>query len=310
MLGELAITPDVYRESSFVDAAAAAVAWERLRDPMLQECLLRDLYGGEMCRSLLDRDLGLSPKGKELLRKSARRRRKVPRCGEALPLSDSEWCAEAIASAETLPLDCIVTVPSTKAQYGSEELVSDAARLNAHPWWTNRGPSVRLDRKTDEYLRVLDRVLVASNSLMFIDPHLDPTKRHYSEFWRLLAHCHRSEAPVRVELHRGSTEGSGKKTEIPSLAEFQRRFTDELLPRLRGTNIKLKIVVWPEFHDRYLISDLIGISLPNGFDVSNRPDDTTTWNRLSRIDRDDIQREFEADRCPSGVNHGVIELIR
>ncbi len=42
-----------------------------------------------------------------------------------------------------------------------------------------------------------------------------------------------------------------------------------------------------------MISDLIGVSLSNGFDVSRKPDDITTWTRLSRTDRDDLQREFD-----------------
>lgn len=43
---------------------------------------------------------------------------------------------------------------------------------------------------------------------------------------------------------------------------------------------------------RYLVSNLIGISLPNGFDTTASPR-PTTWSRLGRPDRDDIQREFD-----------------
>lgn len=309
MLGELAITPDVYRESSFANAAAAAVAWERLHDPLMHECLLRDLYEGEMCRSLLGPGVGLSPMGKELLRKSAGRRRRVARVAESMPQNDSEWCAEAVASAATLPLDCIVTTPSTKAHYVAEDLVADAGMINEHPWWENRGASIRLERRTEEYLHILGRVLQASNSLMFIDPHLDPGRPDYSEVWKLLECCHRPEVPVRVEIHRGCSVGSGRNTRIISVAEWAEQFRNELLPKLEGISLKLKLVIWPEFHDRYLISDLMGILLPNGFDVSSRPNDRTTWTRLSRRDRDDVQREFDADYCPSGTNHGVVDLL-
>ena len=309
MLGELAITPDVYRESSFADSAAAAVAWDRLRHPLMHECLLRNLYEGEMCRSLLRPGVELSPMGKELLKKSAGRRRRVPKIAESMPQNDTEWCAEAVASAGMLPLDCIVTTPSTKAHYVADELVADAGTIDKHPWWENRGPSIRLERKTDDYLRVLGRVLQASNSLMIIDPHLDPSRQRYSEVWKLLERCHRPEVPVRVEIHRGCSVGSGKDTRIVSVSEWTENFNDELLPDLKNINLKLKLVIWPELHDRYLISDLMGILLPNGFDVSRRPKDKTTWTRLSRRDRDDVQREFDADYCPSGTNHGVVDLL-
>ena len=49
------------------------------------------------------------------------------------------------------------------------------------------------------------------------------------------------------------------------------------------------------FGDRYLISNLIGINLPHGFGISDPhdPHPITTWTRLGRKDRDDIQREFD-----------------
>jgi hypothetical protein len=48
-----------------------------------------------------------------------------------------------------------------------------------------------------------------------------------------------------------------------------------------------------KFHDRYLITNLVGILIPNGFDVTNNPRDVTTWSRIGRKERDDIQREFD-----------------
>ena len=42
-----------------------------------------------------------------------------------------------------------------------------------------------------------------------------------------------------------------------------------------------------------MISNLVGISLPNGLDVSGASGDSTTWSRLGRDTRDELQREFD-----------------
>jgi hypothetical protein len=58
-------------------------------------------------------------------------------------------------------------------------------KLTGTTWWQGRSPSVTIDRKTADYLRVLQRVLMQANSLMFIDPNLDPSGHNYREFWQL-----------------------------------------------------------------------------------------------------------------------------
>ena len=51
---------------------------------------------------------------------------------------------------------------------------------------------------------------------------------------------------------------------------FERRFRDGLSGRLRAAGLQAEVFVWDDFHDRYLISNLVGISLPNGFDTDGK----------------------------------------
>ena len=62
---------------------------------------------------------------------------------------------------------------------------------------------------------------------------------------------------------------------------------------LRAAGLQAEVFVWDDFHDRYLISNLVGISLPNGFDTDRNPNSVTSWARLSRTDSDDVLREFD-----------------
>jgi len=67
-----------------------------------------------------------------------------------------------------------------------------------------------------------------------------------------------------------------------------------LVQKLTSPEVKLQldVFVWDRFHNRFLITDLLGISVPNGFDVFESADDVTRWTRLSREDRDGVFREF------------------
>jgi hypothetical protein len=64
---------------------------------------------------------------------------------------------------------------------------------------------------------------------------------------------------------------------------------------IKKAGLTVEVFIWDKFHDRYLISNLIGINLPHGFGISDpgTPHPITTWTRLGRKDRDDVQREFD-----------------
>ena len=74
---------------------------------------------------------------------------------------------------------------------------------------------------------------------------------------------------------------------------FERRFRDALSRPLSVAGLHAAVFIWRRFHDRFLISNVVGISLPNGFDVSRAPGDFTTWTRLGRNTRDELQRDFD-----------------
>jgi len=70
---------------------------------------------------------------------------------------------------------------------------------------------------------------------------------------------------------------------------------------LSGAGLEVEVFIWDDFHDRYIITDLIGIGLQNGLDTTADANAVTTWNRLGRPERDDIQREFD----PASIRHSL-----
>ncbi len=299
LLADYAITPDVFDVASYSTVGECEARLDSIRQVMLTEGLVRDLRGGKL-HGVFDPDVRQwHRRGLELVKKLATQGRLIP-YPPALsdpPLDDRGWCAEALASHARRPLTGgVIVTESVKDRYQNEQMVARIDRLSSAPWWAARSPSVRLTRTLAEYETHLDPILRCSNSLMFIDAHLDPAKWGYGDFAKLLRRAGgRRPAPL-IEIHRVCYEGSGRQRLFPAREDpeyFKRRFHDELGEPLRDAGLNVRVFIWDDFHDRYLVSNLGGISLPNGFDTSSDPGAVTTWTRLGRETRDDIQREFD-----------------
>ena len=306
LLADYAVTPDVFDVTSYSTEGECEARLAIIHETMLTEGLVRDLRDGAWSGLFRSGPRSWHRRGRELLKKMAAQGRLL-RVEPALPdepADDRAWCAEALATDDRRPLrGGVITTRSVKEAEAHvwDRRVARIDRLSSAPWWTSRSPSVRLARTSADYEKHLDPVLRFSNSLMFIDPHLDPTQRRYRSFGTLLRRAgNRTPAP-RIEIHRVCYEGSGPARRFPTRrdpAYFRRAFRDAFAGPLSAAGLHGEVFIWRDFHDRYLISNVVGILLPNGFDVSRAPGDVTTWTRLGRHDRDAIQREFDPSVRP------------
>ncbi len=176
-------------------------------------------------------------------------------------------------------------------------------RLTNATWWHGRSNTVRTARNIAEYLAALSPVLLNSNSLMFIDPHLDPSQHRYNDFSQLLTQASQQAVKPVIEIHRVCYVGSGANRSIVSNDDWVNTFEHHLNPLVQRHNLTAEIFIWSDFHDRFLISDIVGIGMTNGFDVSGDAAANTTWSRLGRDVRDDVQREFDPNSHRRTLRH-------
>lgn len=295
LLADYAITPDVFDTTSYSSEEVCGLHLSRIRRVMMEQGLVRDLRAGEW-RALFTGDgRPWHRRAKEIMKKLATQGRLIeyPANLPDSPNNDREWCAEALAShqQESIAGGVIVT-PPVKDAYPDERLVERIDRLPRAPWWeAQRSPSVRLDRKLAVYQQHLHPILKCANSLQFIDPHLDPTRYRYREFANLLVSAGGRRSAPQIEIHRVCYVGGNRR--ILDYGRLEREFRNALAEPLQAAGLSVEVFVWDDFHDRYLLSNLMGISLPNGFDTTGKRDDLTTWTRLGRDDRDNVQREFD-----------------
>jgi hypothetical protein len=184
-----------------------------------------------------------------------------------------------------------IAAHATKQQFAQGEVAS-IEKLTGTTWWQHRSPSVTVERKTDSYLKVLKRALMQANSLMFIDPNLDPSSRNYREFHLILVPLAQRGIKPRIEIHRSFCKGDGPARTFPTQSDWKAGFA-ALGNTLQSQGLTTEIFFWDDFHERYLITDIIGVSVPAGFDITSKQDDWSTWGRLGREDKDTIQRLFD-----------------
>jgi len=312
LLRDYAITPDVFDETSYPHPAACDAELRSLKEVLMSEGLVRDLRSGEWRQVFTNNGRPWHRRGKELLKKLVQQNRLIafPPMLSAMPSDDRGWCEEAVSSHYRTPFrGGVIVTQSVRAAFPTQPVVECIDRLTNASWWASRSPSVTIARRLDEYQRHLNPVLHCANSLMFIDPHLDPERPGYREFAQLVAVAgNRAPAPA-IEIHRVCYEGSGQSRTLPMRDNpeyFDRRFRDNLEATIRASGLHVDVFIWDDFHDRYLITNLIGISLPNGFDTTTDPHSVTRWTRLGRNDRDDIQREFD----PASSRHALRRRFR
>jgi len=303
LLCEYALTPDVLDAASYSSDEVAGIRLQQLKEVLLAEGLVRNLRNGNWSRLFRDSGRAWHKRGKEFLRKleqQARLRLVGPVLGDE-PTTDHEWCHEALESHNVeSPLTGIISAAAVAERFRSEPLVEAIQRLSSTPWWTTRSSSVRLARTLDQYKTQLRLMLKCANSVMFIDPHLDPTQTRYGDFLSLLLEmAGRKPAPL-LEVHRvchfGGQDRRNQRDETGWKVMFQ-SWSQPLL----NAGLTAKVFIWDHFHDRYAISNLLGISVPNGFDTTTDLSGATTWTRLGRSERDDIQREFD----PASKRHAL-----
>ena len=297
MLNEVALTPDIFDGALYSSQEACDIHLRYIREPLLTEVLVRDLRDGAWSAHMAQTEGRWHHRGKELFKKlaSQSRLRRFRASNVPDPQDDDHWCDEAVASNQIETVSAIISSNNVAANHSSCPTVCSVERTTNSAWWQGRSPSRLVQRNMNAFMDALRLVLPNANSLMFIDPHLDPSQPRYGKFIQLLL-ASRCDPAALLEVHRACYEGSGPSRKIfvgDGRADLERRFKDNWSTHLVKSGIKVAVYVWPDIHDRSLITNLISIELSNGFDESNVQGDTVKFLRLGRADADAIQRKFD-----------------
>jgi len=299
MLSQFAIIPGSFNPALASSLNALDLGIGCLNDLCRAEGLFLDLRFGKWSSALED----VNTKGKVFLKfaKNQHRIIQAPPQLPAEPEDDESWLWEAQAYHKKKPCRAIIAPNELAKQYASEQVVTGLEKLNQTEWWAERSASLTIKRRTQDYRSALALVLRYANLLMFIDTYIDPRAANYEEFPQLLLAVGSNEHKPVIQIHRASWRKVGGKIEVQPFAAWISDF-DPWNKRLARAGISADVFIWADMHDRYLVSDIISISLPYGFDIGNDGDPPTTWNRIGTKEIERLQWEYD----PNCKVHGYV----
>lgn len=298
MFYEIAITPSVFKTCSYTSPDVCDSELRGIWSDICGRLIIRNLRAGKWYKELKQDNTETSPMGRKILSALHKRNRLRGFCSSSInePISPKEWCEEALASHAKENLTGVLSCIEGKQSQKTNNLVCSI--MNRHlngSWWSQQivagPPPVR--RTTANYLNALGVILKQATHIMIMDPHLDPSHHDYREIDQLLIATHRSDGvQPKIEIHRVCYTGAGNR-KIISNEDWENNFKTHLKPSLQAAGVEAEVFIWPDAHDRHIITNLGGIHLGNGLKTNNNPNDVTTWTRMPSTTADEVQRQFD-----------------
>jgi len=301
VITEVAINPCVFDKGCYSDPALCKFCMDAVWAALERDAMARNLRDGDWGKFVIAgaRSGPLETTARHMVKKLATKNRFTAAPPELADEPDDyeKWCEESKLSDSRCELAGIIVSEAVVAGHTGHAKVKSVEKLNKARWWQDRSLSMRTDRTTAGFLSALGIVLSYSRSLMFVDPYLNPAKGRYSDFISLLAAAKRPVPPQpKIEIHRVMYEGSGPNRTFPAMADFESDFRGRLDQDLKDLGLTVEVFIWDDSHDRYLITDIIGISVSNGFDVNTDSADRNILTRVSLEDKESVMEEYDPSR--------------
>ncbi len=290
MFREIAILPDVFRRASYDTAGECSAYMQVLKAGMSLTTSVRNLRTPEWLDLLRSPAGDLSPEGMRLLQTLEKRVALLsarPQAAEA-PQDDGSWLLEAEASHQhERPLGGIVTSRAELAAKARDsKMVTDIARLSGVGWWADERSSFEVDKNEAGFGQFLSPLMQRSPWIALLDPYLDPSNKRYRRLIDLLLEIAVNHSAPVVEIHRSEMEGWNG---LVAVAEWRDRFTNAWGGELANKQVRVDVFLWPDFHDRHVLSRFVGLHVGDGFDYKNS---RMTVSRLDRKTLDDLVSRF------------------
>lgn len=190
LISDFAITPDVFDLDSYSSEEVCRVYLKNLKEGLAAGGFVRDLREGQWSKDLLNRigqegaekTIGRKSRnwhfmGRDIITKLASEGRLISYKTrlECSPISDKDWCKEALGTHQHDPLvGGIVVTEETKKSYDSEKRVQQIDHLfsdkkpRTNWWWSMlKEPSVQLARSAKDYEQHLGPILRFASFIKF-----------------------------------------------------------------------------------------------------------------------------------------------
>jgi hypothetical protein len=301
VITEVAINPCVFDKGCYSHESLCRHCIGNLWAALERDAMARDLREGDWAKHVIAQARGgaLETTARHMVQ-TLRKKNRFTVAPSELPSEPPDydaWCEEAKLSDARSDLAGIIVSEAGLANHNAHPKVKSVEKLNKVSWWQDRSLSAKTARSTAAYLRALGTVLTCAKYLMFVDAFLDPKKPRYADFVSILRAAKRATGPQpKIEIHRVIYEGSGPARRIIKKEELEGHFRAALESEIKALVLQVEVFIWDDYHDRYLLSDVIGLSVSNGFDVDGAPNARMVFTRLSEKDNRSTLEEYHPEQ--------------
>lgn len=313
MLYEFAITPDVFRPDVVNADPVLGLTLVQLLRGLCDNGLVANLHKDRWIRHIMNNNVAtLSPALRDTIITCLNvlhdRHRLVrhPRRLQGDPASDHEWLDLALESHRRIAFYGIVLSQLLLKTCGHTDgaFIELSTALDA-PQWCNRRRSRSLTKCEADYRIALAPFLRHARSVLLIDPYMSCHESRYFDTIRLCLELTGQRGydpqPARIHIHAGDPQADYAHQELVPDRLFA---WEHKLRSLRPLH-RITVFLWSArpggetFHDRYILTDQCGISVPAGLDyrTSSVPN-STTWSLLDEEDRIRRFQDFDPSTSP------------
>jgi hypothetical protein len=311
VLYEFAMPPDVFATTVVDGDPTLGVVLVQLLKGMCDNGLIANLHRDRWTRHVIEHRLTrLSPALRDkvvaCLNTLHDRHRLVrhPRRMQGDPTADGEWLELALESHRRIPFHSIILSKALLSECGDSNIVlTELTAALDSPQWQSRRRSFTLTKCDLDYRAALAPILRHARTLTLIDPYMSCRDSRFFNTVKicidLLGQRGHAVLPARMHIHAGNPQHNYYHPEsvvdrLSAREQWLRPLTDTQHPH------HFKVFLWEArpgsetFHDRYILTDQCGISVPAGLDCrADSTPNSTTWSLLDEEDRVRRLQDFD-----------------
>ena len=299
MLYEFAIIPDVF-EPSLIDAdSALSLAVIEILRGISENGLVANLNNDEWAKYVQqERVSGLSAALRDkilaclTLLYDRHRLVRHPQNAGGNPTTDQDWLALAIDSDRLTAFHGIVLSDALLSSSAVHPSLLGLSKVLDSAQWLTRRRSITIHKTFAEYQRILTHLLRYAKALSLVDPYLNAHEPRYTGVIDLCSSLMGNNAcghsPGRIDVH---THINNQKPIANDTNYYINQWRILLGPLALRDGHRFRLFIWrgrpgrKNFHDRFILTDQCGVSIPAGLDARAVSTFSTTWSLLDEEDR-------------------------
>lgn len=302
LISKVAITPDVFEDSLYEDPYRFRVGIANLLRGLEATGLVANMNCGEWLN--FSQNIGKNrPEILKFLKLIIDRDRliDIPATLKKEKFNNSDWVDESLLLLRNQQVEGVISTQASDLNESNALHPNELDAFGVQPSWWIDNPTEKLQTtvkcNVNEYIKVLQPILLHSRKIVFYDKFLDPSLDQFGNFHKILAICANNSKRkyLRIEIHRTIPHQSDPDFNMDA-NQWQERFS-KFKKIVNTYNLNIEISIWnPRSlqhgkHPRFVLSKIGSFSFDKGFGEDRYEDNLILFMGKSESDR--WERNFD-----------------